>query len=548
MEAVVLLGILGAGYLFNKPDVDQTDIDSKLPDENDAYKSDYFTKSDKQYKEEVLQNYQKSKIPGSNIINYQNIDEYLNKSTEDTSDDKQYIYSNISGGKVLKSDFLVNDQGIKVEPFFSGSGPRNINLNENRQLNIHQGNAEFKQRKTEKPNFFQPTKQENVFGNQFQGDLLQSKYVTSNINNNVRPFEQQMVQPIDKRSSYVGDINRQYYEKSKTENIRALNNQKESYEGRILSGSKHGRRGKIGQVFEHKPMTDYYNSPDKWLVTNGAYTAEMERPEEVIPPTNRQYFNKQEFGPAYGVDNESQMNRPKFALSNRQNFAADTVRNAGTAVGQMNNEAVMNSTIIYPNERDVTTLRTYDSNLKPDSEKLTMGLQDKVKNTIKQTTIDPANNGYLTGTNLPTERLQDNVKNTKKQHTTFDENYVGIGGTQVPQPVNEEEYKNAEMNATKEIIAQGRYPCPEGDKYTNSVETYNIEIKKNEQDYFNHRQTHYDKMNPEYLAANSCEFTHFKDKLDDRSIGSLDGGRIDPSLLTPFRKNPYTQSLESFVY
>ena len=55
-------------------------------------------------------------------------------------------------------------------------------------------------------------------------------------------------------------------------------------------------------------------------------------------------------------------------------------------------------------------------------------------------------------------------------------------------------------------------------------------------------------MNPEYLAANSCELTHFKDKLDDRSIGSLDGGRIDPSLLTPFRKNPYTQSLESFVY
>ena len=77
------------------------------------------------------------------------------------------------------------------------------------------------------------------------------------------------------------------------------------------------------------------------------------------------------------------------------------------------------------------------------------------------------------------------------------------------------------MNATKEIIAQGRYPCPEGDKYTNSVETYNIEIKKNEQDYFNHRQTHYDKMNPEYLAANNCEFTHFKDKLDDRSIGCM---------------------------
>ena len=39
--------------------------------------------------------------------------------------------SSISGGKILKDDFLVNDQGIKVEPYFKGAGPPNINLNEN---------------------------------------------------------------------------------------------------------------------------------------------------------------------------------------------------------------------------------------------------------------------------------------------------------------------------------------------------------------------------------------------------------------------------------
>ena len=140
---------------------------------------------------------------------------------------------------------------------------------------------------------------------------------------------------------------------------------------------------------------------------------------------------------------------------------------------------------------------------------------------IKQTTINPANNGYLTGTDLPTERLYDSVKNTKKQNTTYDENYVGVGGTTVSQPINEEQYNNAETNATKEIIAQGRYPSPEGDKYYNSKETYNIEIKKNEQDYFNHRQTHYDRGNTEYLAKNTCNFTQFKNKLNDTSIGSI---------------------------
>jgi len=550
MEAAVLLGILGAGYLLNKPSSgdNSNNTDVELPSQSDAYQTNYFQQSDEEYKKAIFDNYEKSRVPGANIVNYQNIDKYLNQTPTDPEGDENYLYSNSAGAKILKENFLVNDQGIKLSPYFRGSGPANTNLEEpNVNLRRHQGSPELKTKKTEQPSFFQPMKQQ-VFGTQFEGDLLQSKYVTSKINNNVLPFEQQMVQPMDDKTSVVGDINRQYYEKSKTENIRTLNNQKDTYEGRVLAGSKHAKRGKIGQVFEHTPMTDYFNSADKWLTTTGAYTADMSRPEQIIPNTNRQFFNKQEFGPATGIDHESQMNRPKFAQSNRQTFSGDTVRNAGTSIGQMNNESVMDSTIIYPNERDVTTLRTYDGNLKPDSGKFTLGIQDDVKTTKKQTTIDPANNGYLTGTDLPTERLYDNVKNTKKQHTTFDENYVGIGGSTVAQPINEEQYKNAETNATKEIIAQGRYPTPEGNKYTNSAETYNIEVKKNEQDYFNHRQTHYDRMNPEYLPKNTCNFTQFKNKLDDKSIGSMNGGRIDPELLSPFRDNPYTQSLSSFVY
>ena len=547
MEAAVLLGILGAGYFFNNSK-ESKEEKVAVPLETDSYKTNYFEESDDKYKLDILKNYDESRVPGSNILNYQNVDQYINKPIQESNNNEDYIYSNITGGKILKDDFLVNDQGIKVEPFFKGQGPANANLTENRRLDSHQGNNEYKNAKTEQPNFFQPFKQSNVFGSQFEGDFLKQKYVTSNINNNVLPFEKQMVQPMDVKSSVIGDVNRQYYEKNKTENIRTLNNQKQSYEGRVLAGESINQRGKIGQVFKHTPDIDYFNSADKWLVTNGAYTAKMERPEEIVPATNRQCFNKQDFGPAFGVDVEEPANRPKFAVPRTQNFDNDPIRNAGISVNQMNLDSRTDSVMIYPNERQVTGLRTYDSNLKHEFDKETMRLQDKVKNTIKETTIDSANNGYLTGPDLPESRLQDNVKNTKKQHTTYDENYMGVGGTVVPQPVNEEQYKNAETNATKEIISQGRYPCPEGDKYYNSVETYNIDIKKHEPDYFNHRQTHYDRMNPEYLAKNTCEFTHFKDKLDDKSIGSLDGGRIDPNLLAPFRNNPYTQSLESFAY
>ena len=70
MEAVVLLGILGAGYLLNKPSSKDAkdDNDVNLLDDKDTYKSTYFKKSDREYKEQVLKNYKQSKIPNSNII------------------------------------------------------------------------------------------------------------------------------------------------------------------------------------------------------------------------------------------------------------------------------------------------------------------------------------------------------------------------------------------------------------------------------------------------------------------------------------------------
>ena len=40
------------------------------------------------------------------------------------------------------------------------------------------------------------------------------------------------------------------------------------------------------------------------------------------------------------------------------------------------------------------------------------------------------------------------------------------------------------------------------------------------------------------------EITTMKDRLEDTTIAT----RIDPSLLNPFKDNPYTQSLESFAY
>ena len=120
MEAAVLLGVLGAGYLLNKPSSDNNNNSSgeNLPSETDAYDTNYFKKSDEEYKKSIFDSYEKSRIPGANIVNYQNIDKYLNQTPQDPEEDDKYIYSNVTDAKILKENFLVNDQGIKLAPYF----------------------------------------------------------------------------------------------------------------------------------------------------------------------------------------------------------------------------------------------------------------------------------------------------------------------------------------------------------------------------------------------------------------------------------------------
>jgi len=581
MEASILLGILGAGYLWNKnkdnndDDNNNNNINQDLPKQEDAYTTDYFHDDNKSidHSTNLYDNYKTIQIPGVKNINYQNIGEYLNLEENDTSntEGKEYIHSSIAGSKISKDDFLENDQGIKIEPFFT-KAPPNINLTENHHLARHQGHSGHRIKKKETTPFFENYKSENVFGQIPHSDEIRSKIYVSSSMKNVLPFEQTQVGHIDVKNMVNVDIAKQYYENNSIDNIRTLNNQQVSYEGRILPGKGEEKLGKIGQVFKHTPENDYFNSPDKWLTTTGAYTADTQRPEQIVPNTNRQFFNKQELGIAGSTSHDAQTYRSKYAVSGRQNFAADSVRNAAITNDQMNNDTIQNSYQMYPNERDITTLRTYDSNISTEVKDQTLGLMDDIKGTIKQTTLIPANNGFINGADLPTERLYDEIKKTKKQTTINSKHNGNIKGPDQPTSaveapegtikdstlfdytgnamssailqMNETQYKNAETNATKEIIAQGRYPTPQGDKYYNSKETYNIEVKKNEGDYFTHRQSHYDRMNPEYLPKNTCNFTQMKNKLNDSSLAD----RVNNDILTPFKNNPYTQSLESFAY
>ena len=186
MESVILLGLMGVGYLMNKDKDDKHKIYSEVQPPlfngsgNSVYDQANYLDAKKYEIGLVNDSHDKSMEGDSKIIDSLNMSGGRNtlKDTISAIDD---TIQSISGGNLSRDDFLVNDQGLKIEPFFSGS-PANINYDDNQALTNHQGGSHaFRPRKTETGQFFELEKDYgNVFGNNFQGIRADpSRYVGS---------------------------------------------------------------------------------------------------------------------------------------------------------------------------------------------------------------------------------------------------------------------------------------------------------------------------------------------------------------------------------
>ena len=550
MESVVLLGLMGLGYLMNKdkdekhkvyPEVQPTMF---MGSGNSVYDQANYLDA-KKYEVELANKQHELAMQGDSKV----ID-HLNMGGRNTLRDKDVFsdtIQSISGAEISKEDFLVNDQGIKFEPFFKGAGPANINFDENTALINHQGGSQaFRPPKREVGQFFELQKDlGNVFGNQFDGaraDL--TRYIGSSGKRNELPFEQEMVAPIDVKSEINRDIDLAYAQRNSVDAIRTLNNLKESYGGTVLGGKGIDHRGLEGEVFQHKPDADYVNTADRWLVTTGAITSPMIQPEEIVKETNRAYFNEGKMGPAGAVNFNPGENRPSYKRSTNQQFNIDTNRNMNLESKAIDDNHNKDSYFAYPNEREITESRTYEGNIKSVFQGETERLYDSVRPTVKQTTLDSDRNGFVGSsiTTVPEDRLQDSVRATKKQTTNYE--YNGNAGSYLPGSMSNDQFYRADLNPNKEIISQGREPTPVNTKLTNGMDTMNVDIKKIESDYFNPRINNLDKVYQEIPTDDTCKFTQEKDTLDNVKLSD----RLDPTMLDPFKQNPYTHSLASFAY
>jgi hypothetical protein len=200
---------------------------------------------------------------------------------------------------------------------------------------------------------------------------------------------------------------------------------------------------------------------------------------------------------------------------------------------------IAKTTIKETNIHDVRTGNV--SGLNQDGGYLTNDVE--APNTNRQFTSDVEYEGIADKENIGLGYLTNEVEapNTNRQFTS-DRKYEGTAQSRYKKPkVYDTAYKSR-INVTKEGTLVGRQPTPQGTKVSNGKDKLNMESKKLESDYMNHRVP---MSNKTYNLNNNkpkCSVTKDKNNYNHKIMDE----RIDPELLNAFNSNPYTKSLSSY--
>ena len=169
----------------------------------------------------------------------------------------------------------------------------------------------------------------------------------------------------------------------------------------------------------------------------------------------------------------------------------------------------------------------------------------KAKMTIRESTADRYYAPIVAAGNRPkgTTQFFDNAKTTEKEQTLV-EDYVGIyaTGDGANNQTSRENMYNAEINALKELTLPGRIPTKQGVKVANSKEDYRIEVRRQQFDTYDKTKRITKTWNP--TKSLQPIQTVQKPKYSDHDMLK---DRINPYVIEQFTKNPYTQSLQSFI-
>ena len=378
---------------------------NELPSMRNVYESKNYETTDSKLKEKISSKYDASKQPKTTgVINYNY--NFLKDQKQDDIHEEKVL--SLTGEYMRREDFTHEN----MIPFYGGSIRQNMNDKSNRTLlESFTGISDIYQNKCEVPaSAFNDQKKNmgNINGTRNHGDFIQDRMVLPTIRNNEFPIPQVHVGPglgqgfTAKPTGGFQQLETQDYAVEKcvdqlrtkknpdTNALGISDNGKETYTGRIVNGLKTGLRGEVSALAKNRVETFWEQTPDMLLKTTGANLKPSKVGEFNVKETNRLTTTREHKGGIFASGQLARTKEPAIKNSTKQQLKGPTVGIAamdkyGTGTKYDYGKSRI---LIYNNERDVTSTRVYQGNITSLVKAIVAPLEDMIKITKKQHTVD----------------------------------------------------------------------------------------------------------------------------------------------------------------
>ena len=401
IEVYVIVALSGIGYFMNKnkqiknkqnvkytnKDLQKQIKDSDNPFKNTVYDSKMMEKVKKDESTGAKGLFDENKAKKGEIKH-----EY--KSNLFFKDDKNET-SELSGKKV----FMTHNNMV---PFFKGT--MNKMDSKSPLLESFTGNSELYRTKDVVKDLFIPQK-DNTTGMPVNTDAYQARFQKPLIMNNVTPVPQIRVgkgigQGYD--STPVGGYQqldeRDYVMPKNVDDLRAKNNPKMSFQGKIIDGQKTVKRANKPTFVKNKADTFYKNNPERYFTTTGQEIKQAVKPEIEVKYTTRPETNVTYKGNAfYKKEGDRPETLAPYSTFRQELEGYESANPTLAHKGKGDKYGYgKESIMVYDNNRNVISEKTYQGNVISLVKSITAPVLDILKINKKEYTIEnPREMGQL---------------------------------------------------------------------------------------------------------------------------------------------------------
>ena len=517
----------------------------------------------------------------------------VNKSTNDVS---------LMNGQVVDPK---NFKHNNMQPFF-GAKIRGATADFNTSeaiLDTKQGFGSQAFSKSEQAPLFKPDENVNLtHGTANNTTFIQSRMNESNKMNNVTLWEPQRVGPgldqgygtqnkngvntggTDGNGGFnAGMMSRDTWMPKTVDELRVDTNQKQTFDlnGRQGPAASHiqsrGSNDIIGKTEKRNPEKYFESGPNRWFTTTGAEQAPTIRSTQIMPLENRSETTREYYGGGTSaLTGNATYTDVTFEESKKQNLGALPFSNA-TAAGQSSanpNDYGSQNYKLLPNNRTTVQSTPAMGGVYGMAKAVIAPLLDILQPTRKENAIgNLRESGNVNGGARTGHMYNDNdiTKTTNREMTTgkIDLNYVNVQGQnqrteyelEQHQPVqNQRDTTNKDYIGNGAATNSGLRPYNNAYAQRNNVnKTYESRTNQGSMSLFNN-ENNISMNRDESVITNSRKqlptggpnYIPSSQFMGEMNVpagydAEYNSNRMDPGLLSAFKNNPYTKSLNSSV-